>query len=64
MANGLSTTKPAVGFWEYHWIILSRVAAGLLFLGSLAIPAFGLTFIGLSVLIAGHAIAKAINDSR
>jgi hypothetical protein len=64
MANGLSTPKPAVGFWEYQFVTFSRVAAGLILIGSFREPALGLTFIGLCVLIAGHAIAKAIKDSR
>jgi hypothetical protein len=64
MANDLATKKPAVGFWEYQWIVFSRIAAGLLLVGSFSQPTLALTLIGLSVLMAGHTIAKAIKDAR
>ncbi len=62
--NHPPTQRAKLSFWEYQWVIFSRFGAGVLLVVSLEEPAAGLTLIGLSVLIAGHAITKAIRETR
>lgn len=56
--------RPPLGFWELSWLVVSRIGAVVLFVAALDDPRVGFAFVGLSILIAAHAISRAIRESH
>jgi len=58
--EGWPENRPRIGFIETSWMVVSRIGAVLLFVGTFEDLRVGLAFVGVSILVAGDLIARAI----